>query len=362
MPSGAAMLSRVKPAVKTAIAGVAALYAARLFQLPEAYWAPITALIVMQSSVGATVNASWTRLAGTAVGAVVGGAFVALGAVNLLWFGAAVLIAYSLCSVLRLAESQRLATVTVAILMLIGRTSSPWAIALHRFLEVAIGIVVALLISVVIWPSRARKALRQGISEALASMETLYQIVSRGYREGSSAPVDKLKSHIDETVRRIADLFKQALYEPVGTQKDHEVVTLLVDHVNRIQLSIAALELATQDGGGDMYVRSFDTELKRLEVEISLAFEWLSDAVVAWRFDREWPDLGRFVCDLEEQAATSRKAGASKSYELEEVFRFYSFVLSSKNLVRELELTRALLTGEVAESTSRPVTAIISPG
>jgi len=340
----------MKPAVKTAIAGVASLYAARLCQLPEAYWAAISALIVMQSNLGATISASWTRLAGTAIGAVIGGAFVAAGAVNLLWFGVAVAIAFSVCTVLSLAESQRLATVTVAILMLIGRTSSPWVVALHRFLEVSIGIVVAVLIALIVWPSSARQAVRMGLSEALASFETLYQTVNRNYRDGVAAPIDKLKTHIDETVRRNWVLFQNALYERVGTPKDQELVTLLVDHVDRVQQAITAVELATQDGAGDTYVRSFETELKRLEVEISLALEWLSDAVKTWRFDREWPELLRFVSDLEQKAAISRKEGTSKSFALEEVIRFYAFVLSSKNLVRELELTRQLLTGEHAEA------------
>src|SRR5271154_5109354 len=110
MPSRAASLESAKQAVKTAIAGVISLYITRLFQLPEGYWAAISALIVMQSNVGATLDASRTRLAGTAVGAVVGGAFVALWGANMLAFGVAVAIAFFVCTELRLAESQRLAT------------------------------------------------------------------------------------------------------------------------------------------------------------------------------------------------------------------------------------------------------------
>src|ERR1039458_2285742 len=89
MSLSAVQRARIKQAIKTAVAGVASLYAAKLCRLPEDYWASISALIVMQSSVGATVSASWTRLAGTAVGAVVGGVFVAMWGVNVLAFGAA---------------------------------------------------------------------------------------------------------------------------------------------------------------------------------------------------------------------------------------------------------------------------------
>src|SRR6202044_3546276 len=128
MLSRAAALESLKQATKTAIAGVISLYVTNLFHLPEGYWAAISALIVMQSNVGATLSASRTRLAGTAVGAVVGGLFVGVFGSNILGFALAVAIAFFVCDSLRLAESQRLATVTVAIIMLIPSTSSAWVI------------------------------------------------------------------------------------------------------------------------------------------------------------------------------------------------------------------------------------------
>ena len=67
---------------------------------------------------------------------------------NQLWaFGVAATITVLCCAVLRLDRSYRLACVTVAIVMLIKSAGPPWKIALHRFLEVALGIVVALAIS-----------------------------------------------------------------------------------------------------------------------------------------------------------------------------------------------------------------------
>src|SRR2546425_13113002 len=65
--------------VRTAIACVASLLVARLFRLPEAYWAPITTMVITQSSLGAAFAVSWQRFVGTflgaAVGAIVGGFF-----------------------------------------------------------------------------------------------------------------------------------------------------------------------------------------------------------------------------------------------------------------------------------------------
>ena len=58
--------------VRTSIAAVVSLLIARLFKLPEAYWAAITTLVVMQSSLGAALTVSWQRFAGSAIGAAAG--------------------------------------------------------------------------------------------------------------------------------------------------------------------------------------------------------------------------------------------------------------------------------------------------
>jgi uncharacterized membrane protein YgaE (UPF0421/DUF939 family) len=138
---------RLLHAVKIGIAGVVALYAAELLKLPQAYWAAISAFVVMGANVRATVQASSGRLVGTAIGAVAGAVFVALWGSHLWSFGLAAILTALLCAVLRLDQSYRLACVTVAIVMLIQSAESPWKIALHRFLEVALGIVVALLMA-----------------------------------------------------------------------------------------------------------------------------------------------------------------------------------------------------------------------
>jgi uncharacterized membrane protein YgaE (UPF0421/DUF939 family) len=134
-------------AVKIGIAGVVALYVANLLKLPQAYWAAISAFVVMGADVGATVRASWTRLIGTAIGAVAGASFVQLWGSHLWSFGLAAIVTVLLCTLLNLEQSYRLACVTVAIVMLIHSVGSPWRLALWRFLEVAVGIVVALVIS-----------------------------------------------------------------------------------------------------------------------------------------------------------------------------------------------------------------------
>jgi uncharacterized membrane protein YccC len=132
---------------KMGIAGIVSICAAYLLHLPQGYWAAISAFVVLGADVGTTDKASRDRLIGTAIGAIVGAAFCFLAGPRLLWFGLAVTVTVLICEVLGLRESYRLACVTVAIVMLISNAGPPWPAAVHRFLEVALGIVIALALS-----------------------------------------------------------------------------------------------------------------------------------------------------------------------------------------------------------------------
>ena len=150
--------SVVRPVVihsaRTALAAVASVLVARLFRLPEAYWAPITTLVITQSSLGAALTVSWQRLVGTALGAVVGAMVASLFGPRLLVFGASIFVLGLLCAITRSDRSAyRFAGVTLAVVLLIPRANPAWQIAVHRFAEVSIGIAVALILAVM-WPER----------------------------------------------------------------------------------------------------------------------------------------------------------------------------------------------------------------
>jgi uncharacterized membrane protein YgaE (UPF0421/DUF939 family) len=140
--------------LRTAIACVASLLAARSFGLPEAYWAPITTIVITQSSLGAALAVSWHRFLGTVSGAAVGAAVAMYFGPHALVFGIGVFI-LGLIRIVTHSDhtGYRFAGVALAIVMLVPRTGPAWQIAVHRLTEVSIGIGVALVFSVV-WPER----------------------------------------------------------------------------------------------------------------------------------------------------------------------------------------------------------------
>jgi uncharacterized membrane protein YccC len=153
------MVSREDPSslahsIRTAVAAVVSLLVARLLRLPEAYWASITALIVMQSTFGAALSVSVQRFVGTAVGAAVGAVAATYFQRNVIVYGISIFLMGLLCAALRIERTAyRYAGITLAIIMLTPSVLGPWTTAAHRFAEVSLGILVALAISAA-WPEQ----------------------------------------------------------------------------------------------------------------------------------------------------------------------------------------------------------------
>jgi uncharacterized membrane protein YgaE (UPF0421/DUF939 family) len=143
----------IEHSARTAVAAVVSFFVARWFGLSESYWAAITTLMVMQSTLGAALPVSAQRLAGTALGAAVGALAGTYYPGNAFVFGGCVLILGIVFVPFRLERNAyRYAGITLAIIMLVP-SHSGWIIALHRFFEVSVGIAVGLAMSA-LWPER----------------------------------------------------------------------------------------------------------------------------------------------------------------------------------------------------------------
>ena len=135
---------------RTAVAAIASLLLARSLKLPEFYWAPISTIVILLSTIN-PLTLAWQRFAGTALGALTATLFRP----NWMVYGVAIFVCGIVCSLLQLGSAYRFAAITLSIVVLIAHERPPWIVASHRFVEVSLGIAVALLVTAV-WKVPAR--------------------------------------------------------------------------------------------------------------------------------------------------------------------------------------------------------------
>ncbi len=168
-------------------AGVLSFALAELLALPQGYWAVFTAVLVTQASLGGSLKATTDRLIGT-----IGGAACAAVVSSLvphddllaLGFALAVTLA-PLTLVAALNPSFRVAPITAIILLLAGTNShaSPIVSALDRVLEITIGGLVGLAVSLFVLPARAHGL----VAEAAGRLLGLYAALLSALLEGAQA-------------------------------------------------------------------------------------------------------------------------------------------------------------------------------
>ena len=276
-------------AAKTAVAAALVWWLAVSFGLTDGYWGAISAIIVLQSNFGATITASRDRLLGTLLGAVLGFSFSLFG--RLPWnFMAAILVAVILCGLAGMRSSSRLAGGTISVIMLV-RAGSHWTLALHRVIEVFLGIFVAILVATFVFPDRARLRLRDGLSQEFLLLGAFFEATLEGFRGMPAPRLAEIRGEIFALLRANNQLMEAARNEPSGGPGWREGLGMLAQFGRSLFDSLIALELAVKDSNEDAYALQLETVMGRLAVDIHNGFQWVASCIHNWRFDVPPPGL-----------------------------------------------------------------------
>jgi uncharacterized membrane protein YccC len=160
-----------RQAIRMTSAALLAYVATGLVGLQHGYWAVITCLVIVQGSLGATLNAGLTRVAGTAAGAVIGG----LGALLLRLYAGVpewIILLLVIIPLALLAASRalfRLGPLTGALVLLLAGSGN-LGFALSRVAEIALGTLIGVVVSLFVLPERATAVL---VERAAAILELL---------------------------------------------------------------------------------------------------------------------------------------------------------------------------------------------
>jgi uncharacterized membrane protein YccC len=319
-------------AAKTALAAALCWWLALRFGLHDGYWGAISAIIVLQSNMGATVTASRDRLIGTLIGGVLGFSFSLFGVLP--WnYILAVLLAVIVCGLLGLRSSSRLAGVTITIIMLVQKGGSRWGLALDRVGQVVLGIVVALAVTTLVLPDRARLRLRDGLAQEFLVLGAFFDAIMQGFRGAPAENLAMLRGDALAMLRGNNQLLEAARSEPSGGPGWREGLATLSQFGRSLFDALVALEFSVQDTSEFGYAQH------------------VAGRIHEWRFDvAPRMSLEEDIAELESRMNVVRPMGIGFSQT--EILRAYAVQLHLKQLARLLRASRvetSLAVGEAEE-------------
>jgi uncharacterized membrane protein YccC len=211
--------------LRVTLAALLSFVVGRILGLPLVLWAVLTSVLLTQMSVGKSVKATIDYVAGTLGGAIYAGAISALipqtTDAGLL---AALAAAVAPLALLSAVAPRYAAAPSTGLIVVVAPTlthGTPLASAIDRVEEVALGAAVALAVSLVVLPARARDMARLS---AAAMLETIAEALPTVFA-GFAHPFDL--QGVRELHRRIATAY--AKFEAAGSEAGHERMTVLTD-------------------------------------------------------------------------------------------------------------------------------------
>lgn len=203
---------------RVTMSAVLSLAAAHLLNLPVALWAVLTAVILTQLSVGRSLKATTDYLTGTLGGAIYAGA---VGAVIAQPDEASLLAGLALAvapTVLIAAINPRFSAAPfTAVMVFLAPTithAGPIASAFERVIEVAVGGIVGLVVSLVVLPARAHDLAIEAAAHMLDLMARLVpELFAKFTQRRSAAPLTRLQGRIGEAFARLDAVALEARHE-----------------------------------------------------------------------------------------------------------------------------------------------------
>jgi uncharacterized membrane protein YccC len=336
-------------AAKTALAAALTWWIALQFGLHDGYWGAISAIIVLQSNFGATISASRDRILGTMIGAAFGFAFSLFGVLP--WnFILAVLSAIIVCGLLGLRNSSRLAGVTISIVMLVQKTGPHWLLALHRVSEVFLGIIVAIIVSTLVFPDRARLRLRDGLAQEFLVLNAFFEAILQGFRGHPAENLVELREDVLAMLRGNNALLDASRNEPSGGPGWREGLGTLAQFGRTIFDALVALELAVRESHEDNYAQQLEPELGQLAADIESGFQYVAKCIHGWRFHVPPPNINleEDIAQLEDRMAKVRHT--SSTFSQAEILRAYAVQLHLKQIARLLRSSRVETSRAIGEA------------
>jgi hypothetical protein len=208
---------------------------------------------------------------------------------------------------------------------------------------------VALAITTLVYPDRARLLLREGLAQEFLLLGAFFEGILKGFRGAPAEDLSRLREDVLAMLRGNNQLLEAARNEPSGGPGWREGLGTLAQFGRSLFDALVALEFSVKDSHEDGYAQQLEPALGGLAVDIRTGFHHVAGCIHNWRFDiPPGLSLEEDIAQLECRMAEVRHTGSNFSQA--EILRAYSVQLHLKQIARLLRASRVETSRAVGEA------------
>jgi hypothetical protein len=350
----------LKNAIKMGIAAAVSFYMGLHFTkwverpdpLASGLWCVIASVVVLQAYLGGTYKAVFNRFLGVIIGSLSGAFFAHYIGTWELSLGLAITSTILLCSILNLKEGYRIASLSVAAVMIpwgVNPEISPWTFAFFRSIDTCLGLAIAVFVAYSIWPNQALQKIHSNSIQLLSLINRLYQYTYPLQAE-SPDKTDREKKMIQELINETNQLFIDSynILDDVKLEllRHPNGLSIWVEFLNCLERLFNVTQ-AVQTIFSKSLEAIFDEELKNQVIDlmkkIESAFKELSLKLKAWQ---SVPAIAILVSEeyaLNQQLIRFRDTHITRKYSFHVIETYFFFIYNLKSIIKELKHFNVLL-------------------
>lgn len=265
-------------ALRSGIAVVIAILFVAIFEVKFGYWLILTTIIILQPTLGATLNKAKQRTIGTLLGVAVGSILILAISHSLL--GIAICIAFLIFTcVLTRTISQAVFVFSgtiIAILLLNAGQTPNWEYAVYRMIDTLLGVSIGLGASFLLWPNWARSHISHNLCETIQKTDQLCCLVIESLidKNPNHALITPLKLELENQLDNNKQFLQQAMQEL--TLSSHRIFPALaiINSLEKIQALLHTCHMLSTVDLHLVHPDQFAERLSTLEQEVHEAFSF----------------------------------------------------------------------------------------
>lgn len=335
-------IAQIKHYLKVAIALGLTLAIANFFHLEYGYYVALSLVVAMQPTLGKGIDAGKQRVLGTGIGAL-----VAIALVNTLGshpFTVALGVALTMlgCDYFGMTSAGYKGGCFLVAIALMVHSSEPNSYIWGRFFETLLGILIAMLFSILLPPQTATAKINPGLHQTFNQLARLYEEIMETYltEQDVAIAIDPLIEHIRQGINLQTALQSESKVELIDGFRSAILQrrwNFMISYERTLFSSILSLQhVITQAIPGGLK-QLFLPELEDVKQQNMLAIKAIAGSLDLPPNSHLFTALLIPLQAIEQKLENLRSSGVTTTYEMSEVISFFGILSALREISENLE-------------------------